>query len=153
MRRLAPAALLFACACASAPAEQNPAPTGRRHHVVVNRDEIVLDFVEAHGGETFDVLTLNLLRSTYEPQTPLDLAPLARLKSIHTLVLSGFAYRPESRGLQNPAAPVPGLTDRQVEDIGRIRTLRRLELRGCNLSSSQRMRLKSQLPQCEVREN
>lgn len=153
MRRFAPAALLFACACASAPAEPPHRAAGRRHHVVVTSDAGVLDFVDAHGAETIDTLALNEARNTNPDRTPIDLAPLARMKSVHTLSLSGFTVWTTSGGLNSRVAVSPGLTDRQVADIARIRTLRRLDVRSCALTDDQRKLLKSQLPQCELREN
>ena len=78
MSRLLPAALLFACACSSAPAEPAPSQSGRRHHVVVNHDSVLLDFVEANAHESYEVLTLNMIQNVYKKQPPINMAPLAR---------------------------------------------------------------------------
>jgi hypothetical protein len=120
--------------------------------VVVTNDAVLIDFVGAHGSEPLDQLTLNMGRNSNLSQAPVDFTPLASLKSVQTLSLSGFTVKTMSPGLNSQVTVSPGLTDEQVRSIAGIRTLRWLELRSLTLTDPQKRILRSELPKCEILE-
>jgi hypothetical protein len=145
MRRLAPAALLFACACASAPPPA--APAARRHYVHITGESVLATFVEANASEKFEILTINLSGK------PTSLDALSGMKAVHTLALTGFPNADKASPKDGTFTFPAGLTDAQVNGIAGMSTLRRLDLWYCSLTEAQRELLRRRLPQCEIHEN
>jgi hypothetical protein len=130
---------------ASPPAADGNAP-GKRPHLVLETESALTDFVDAHATGEIEYLSLNLCNR------PVRLSPLSRLKGVDILSLWGFRHPPTTTE-NGRFTFAPGLTDDQVRDIAELRTLQRLDLWYCSLSTPQRALLRERLPPCRLREN
>ncbi len=146
MRAAALIFLVLLTACSSSPSPSAPSAPSR-YQVRASQDADIAGFVDAHATEDIDTLTIVLQKQAA------SLVPLARLKSLRVLTLSGFKVPEPLRFTDGKPVFDEGLRDIQVLAITKVRSLRRLDLWYARLSEAQRAHLQEALPQCELREN
>ena len=116
------------------------------HRIELSSPSTLSSWVDAHGAGDVQSVWISPVRSS------VSLDPLSKLKGLRALTLSGFAdTTPTSKGgdFVFPAA----LTDAQVAEVARIRTLRALALWYGSFTAQQRQTLRRELPDCELLEN
>ncbi|HVE40561.1 MAG TPA: hypothetical protein VNM14_11765 [Planctomycetota bacterium] len=148
MTRLVAAALpLFLLACG----ERKQSEWGRAtfhpaHRIELTGDAALSDWANAHAANDVQSLWISPVKATVR------LAPLSQLKGLRALTLSGFADStptPKDGGFVFPAA----LSDAQVAEIVKVRTLRAIALWYGSFTKEQRETLRKELPDCELLEN
>jgi hypothetical protein len=148
MRRVAVGVpLLLLLACGDHPqSDWSHATFHPAHRIELSGPSTLSTWVDAHGAGDVQSVWLSPVRSS------VSFAPLSKLKGLRALTLSDFAdTTPTSKGgtFVFPAA----LSDAQVEELVRIRTLRAIALWYGSFTAEQRQTLRKELPDCELLEN
>jgi len=147
MIRLAAALPLLLLACG----ERKPSEWGRAtfhpaHRIELTGDSTLTDWVIAHAANDVQSLWINPVKAS------IRLAPLSRLNGLRALTLSGFADTTPTS--QNGSFVFPAaLTDAQVLELAKIRTLWAIALWYGSFTKEQRETLRKELPDCELLEN
>jgi len=148
MTRLVAAALpLLLLACGERKqSEWGRVPFHPAHRIELAGDSDLATWVSAHVANDVQSVWISPVKA------PVRLAPLSQLKGLRALTLSGFADTtptPKDGGFIFPA----GLSDAQVSELVKVRTLRAIALWYGSFTKEQRELLRKELPECELLEN
>jgi hypothetical protein len=139
------------CSCSpdGPPIEFNPENPGLPHQLQSDTDAGIADFANKHAGER--IIGLNIRVGA---MTAKGFSYLSQLKGLYALSLGNTAISDknvkqyEIYGVFNPL-----LSDDQVLEIAKIRSLRVLYIWYGSLTGQQRALLRTMLPECKISEN
>jgi hypothetical protein len=149
MTRLAAAPLLLlllACGERRQQSDWAHATFNPAHRIELTGPATLSEWVQAHAAHDVQSVWISPVRAAVRFE------PLSKLSSLKALTLSDFADTTPTSKDGSFVFP-PALSDAQVAELARIRTLRAIALWYGSFTKEQRETLRSAIPECELLEN